>query len=325
MPAILFLLIPLLAVVAAATGVPRVVQRRDERRATSSELSERPPDLRTHEVTTADGTCLHVAECGVGPPLVLVHGLSLNHDLWRYQFLDLADRFRVIAYDMRGHGRSTVGTDGIGPHPSAADLAAVLESLDLHGVVVAGHSIGGTVLGQLCADRPELVEDRVAGLVFIDTFAAAVAGEGRLRELFSPTFARMTAATGARRTPDSGTEISPMAYMAARSPFGPDPEAEQVRFTVLLGRATEPKAASAATIANLSYDVRSQLGAVDLPALIIRGSADRLSTERSTQQLRDALAYPTVETIDGVGHLPMLEARERFNELLATFVERVTS
>lgn len=311
------------AVVVAILVVPTLIARRDRRRAAGTELSSAPPALVAREVTTPDGAVLHVMERGSGPPLLLVHGLSLNHDSWRYQFIDLADRFRVVAYDLRGHGRSTIGADGIGPHQSAADLAAVLDQLDLRGAVVAGHSMGGTVLGQLCADHREVVEERVAGLVFVDTFAAAIAGEGRLRELFSPAFARMTAAAAARRKLDPSADVKPMAYLAGRSPFGPAPAYEQVRFTVVLGRATDPKVVSQATIANLSYDVRSQLGALDVPALVIRGSADRLSTARSTEQLRSALANPTVEIIDGVGHLPMLEARERFNELLTEFANRV--
>ncbi len=141
-------------VVGLAIAVPRVVRRRDDRRASSSELTGPAPVLEHHTVTSSDGTLIHVAELGAGPPLVLIHGLSLTHDLWRYQFIDLADRFRVIAYDLRGHGKSTIGTDGIGPHQSAADLLAVLEQLDIDGAVVAGHSIGGTVLGQFCADHP---------------------------------------------------------------------------------------------------------------------------------------------------------------------------
>ena len=60
-------------------------------------------------------------------------------------------------------------------------------------MVVAGHSLGGTVVGQLCADRADLVREPAAGLVFIDTFAAAIVGEGRLRELTSPSLIRGSA------------------------------------------------------------------------------------------------------------------------------------
>lgn len=302
-----------------------MIQRRDARRATITELSDPPLSLTTRTVRTADGTDLHVVERGAGTPLVLVHGLSLTHDLWRYQLIDLADRFRVIAYDLRGHGQSTIGSDGIGPHQSAADLATVLEQLDLHDAVVAGHSIGGTVLGQFCADQSDGLRERVAGIVFVDTFASAIAGEGWLRERFSPVLARLTARSAGRRKLPSSDRISSAAYLAARSPFGRRPIPEQIRFTVRLGRETEPSVVAAATIANLSYDVRAQLAGVDAPVLIVRGSADRLSTARSNAQLAAAFPHATTEILKGIGHLPMLEARSRFNDLLAGFAERTRS
>ena len=310
-------------VVGLAIGIPRVVRGRDDRRASSTELTGPAPVLEHHTVVSSDGTLIHVAESGAGPPLVLIHGLSLTHDLWRYQFSDLADRFRVIAYDLRGHGKSTIGTDGIGPHQSAADLLAVLEQLDIDGAVVAGHSIGGTVLGQFCADHPDVVRQRIAGLVFVDTFASAIAGEGRLREMCSPALAQISARLAARRKPGrTGTATE---YLAARTPFGPHPNAEHVRFTLELGAQTEPSVVSQAAIANLAYDVRDALGDIDVPALVIRGSADRLSTARSTEQLRHALAQPTVHIIQGAGHLPMLEARSDFDDLVSTFGLRLTT
>jgi pimeloyl-ACP methyl ester carboxylesterase len=127
----------------------------------------------------------------------------------------------------------------------------------------------------------------------------------------------------ARRRDDTSDEVKPFAYMGARSSFGPAPDPEQVQFTMRLGRATPPRVVADATMANLAYDVRVELGAVDVPALVIRGAADRLSTARSTEQLRRALAQPQIETIDGVGHLPMLESRETFNQLLICFSDRL--
>ena len=128
---------------ALAVALPHVIRMRDAARSSTSELSGPPPPVDSRTITTVDAAEMYVVERGSGAPVVLVHGLSLSHDLWRYQFVDLADRFRLVAYDLRGHGRSTVGADGIGPHQSAADLVAVLETLDLHDAVLVGHSIGG--------------------------------------------------------------------------------------------------------------------------------------------------------------------------------------
>jgi pimeloyl-ACP methyl ester carboxylesterase len=122
-----------------------------------------------------------------------------------------------------------------------------------------------------------------------------------------------------------GSASSAGAYLAARVPFGPRPDAEHVEFTLELGAQTVPAVSSAATVANLTYDVRDAIGAIDVPSLVIRGSADRLSTARSTAQLGNSLADPTVVVIAGVGHLPMLEARHEFNELIASFVRSTGS
>jgi pimeloyl-ACP methyl ester carboxylesterase len=111
----------------------------------------------------------------------------------------------------------------------------------------------------------------------------------------------------------------------ARSPFGPNPHPDHVRLTLAMAAAAAPATVSAATVGNITYDVRSALGAIDLPSLVIRGSRDTLSTERSTAQLSAALARPEVVVFDGCGHLPMFEDRERFTATLRTFARRVTA
>ena len=306
--------------------VPRLIVRGDERRASPpTGLADPIPGGRTTTVTTDDGAEVAVAEWGAGPPIVLVHGLSLDHRSWHYQYVDLEDRFRLVGVDLRGHGRSTLGSEPVGPHRFAADLAAVLEQLDLRDAVVVGHSLGGTVLGQLCADRADLVHERVAGLVFVGTFASAIAGEGRFRELFSPTMIRLAARFQTGTEPRRQANSRPLAYAMARSPFGPHPEPEQVRFTLDMGSATAPAVMGGATVANIDYDVRDALAAIDRPSLVVRGAHDSLSTERSVAQLEAALADPEVVTFEGCGHLPMLEGRARFADVLAGFVDRVTT
>ena len=312
-----------LAFVVGARAIPRTVMRRDDARADDEpDLHVTPTGVETAIVATDDGAQIHVFARGRGTPVVFVHGLYLDHDSWRYQYLDLADECRVIGVDLRGHGESTAGTAPIGPSRFAADLAAVLTDLDLRGAVLVGHSLGGTVVGQLCGDHRELVEERVAGLVFVGSFASAVAGEGRLREASTRMIVKAGAAIPRRRRDTPST--SPMAYMAARYPFGPEPNPEHVRFTQAIGNRAEPTLASRATVANLDYDVRHALD-LDLPSLVVGGAHDRLSTARSVEQLRTALTRPEVVIFDEAGHLPMLECRERFNHVLSDFVRRVTA
>ena len=304
--------------------VPKLILRNDERRANPATGLDQPiPDLKETTITTDDGAELHVVERGEGPPLVLVHGLALDHRTWHYQYLDLANRFRVIGVDLRGHGTSTLGADPVGPRRFAADLAEVIEQLDLRDAVVVGHSLGGSVLGQLCADFPGVVRARVSKIVFVDTFASAIAGEGRFRELVSPTLVRVVAKLRPARKPKKKPATSSWMYVMARYPFGPSPQPEQVRLTMLMGAAAEPAVVPQASVANLAYDVRKDLASFDGPALVVRGSDDKLATARSAHQLERALARPEMVLVEDCGHLPMLENRDHFGSVLADFASRV--
>jgi non-heme chloroperoxidase len=89
-------------------------------------------------VPTGDGGQLHAVTAGAGRPLVLTHGALLSLEAWALLWQPLAAGHQVIAYDLRGHGHSTLGRSGFGVQAYAEDLAAVLDHFDVrHGVVVA--------------------------------------------------------------------------------------------------------------------------------------------------------------------------------------------
>jgi non-heme chloroperoxidase len=316
--------IALVGVVAVVVG-PRLVVARDRRRSEpglDQELRRPLPDTRSHTVTTRDDARVHVVERGRGRPIVFVHGLSLTHQIWKYQYIDLADRFRVIAFDLRGHGASTEGADGYGPHLLGEDLATVLVALDLHDAIVVGHSLGGTAVGQLCADHPDVVADRVYGLVFVATYASALRGEGWWRETFGRPTATAMAAMQRRMKHRTEPPTGALAYAMARSPFGPDPRPEHVRFCLELGSRTSPKVAARSTVANLDYDVRAGLDEIDTPALVVAGSRDRLAPLRSARQLEQNLPNAELVVLEGAGHLLMLERRHELAELLSRFATK---
>jgi non-heme chloroperoxidase len=95
-------------------------------------------------ITTNDGVEIFYKDWGAGQPVVLSHGWPLQSDSWESQQLHLANNgFRAIAHDRRGHGRSTQVWDGNDMDHYADDLAAVIEALDLHDVILVGFSTGG--------------------------------------------------------------------------------------------------------------------------------------------------------------------------------------
>lgn len=95
-------------------------------------------------ITAADGAQIFYKDWGSGPPVVFSHGWPLNSDSWESQMLFLASHgYRAIAHDRRGHGRSTQTWHGNEMDTYADDLAALIETLDLHEVTLIGFSTGG--------------------------------------------------------------------------------------------------------------------------------------------------------------------------------------
>ena len=105
-----------------------------------------------------DGCSLHYEEYGQGPPLLLLHGLGSSCRDWEYQIPVLAEQYRVIAMDMRGHGRSDKPRERYSIRGFTGDVEALIEHLNLGPVHVVGLSMGGMIGFQLAVDQPHLLK-----------------------------------------------------------------------------------------------------------------------------------------------------------------------
>ncbi|OFJ55298.1 alpha/beta fold hydrolase [Mycolicibacterium grossiae] len=116
-------------------------------------------------ITTSDSVEIYYKDWGSGQPIVFSHGWPLSADDWDTQLLYfLAEGYRVIAHDRRGHGRSTQTADGHDMDHYADDLAALVTHLDLHDAIHVGHSTGG---GEVVRYLARHGQDRAAKAVLI--------------------------------------------------------------------------------------------------------------------------------------------------------------
>jgi pimeloyl-ACP methyl ester carboxylesterase len=283
------------------------------------DLFDLPDDVVHHHLPTPDGGSIHAVERGRGRPLVLLHGITLRHDVWAPQFHQLSDRYRVIAVDLRGHGESTPGSDGFGIGRLADDLATLLEALDLHDAVVVGHSMGGMTAMTFCGQHPEVLAARVAGLIFVAT---------RAHQVLPPLVdagARALVGRGGELLA-SGRELpAPRAAneRLVRLAFGDQPHPRAVAAVADMGQAMVPEALVPSLAGLIEHDARVALRATETPSLVIVGTRDLLTPVPAGRHLAHLLPRSELVVLPRAGHQLMQERPAELAELIDAFVARI--
>jgi pimeloyl-ACP methyl ester carboxylesterase len=264
--------------------------------------------LTTHDVT------LDVDDVGVGDDVVVfVHGHPFNRTMWTPQHEAVrAAGWRVVAPDLRGYGASTVTAGIVTLDVFATDLVAVLDHLAIQRVVLVGLSMGGQIAMEFARRTP----DRLRGLVLAATFPRPETGDGRARR---QAMADRLLAEGMAGYAD---EVLPRmlapASLAARPAVGDA--------VLRMMRTTDPRGAAAALRGRAERpDYRPVLDQLAVPSLIVVGSADAFTTADDANEMATRLAGGRLVWLEGIGHMPNLEAPERFNRELVAFLRQVAS
>lgn len=282
---------------------------------------ELSPDRRHHQISTVDGGSLHAIDVGEGPVVILLHGVTLHAGIWHHQFA-LADRCRLIAVDLRAHGSSSAGSDGPSIEANARDLVTLLDKLDLRDVVIAGHSMGGMVLGRFLVDHPDVVAERVGAAGFI-----ASAGRNPARVptgLLGPAAKQLRKLALARpRLAKRIAQVPPsdLGEIAVRATFGDTPHPDAVRETALAFEALPPADLLAIAPSIFEHDVLDGLRSVDTPTSIIVGGDDPLTEVAESKRLATAMPHASLTVLPDAGHQLMLERPEEINRFLLDLVE----
>lgn len=257
-------------------------------------------------VTTDDGARISTRSAGSGRTIVLVHGLTSNHNDWGPIASRLLEHgHRVVTIDQRGHGDSTVGMDGYGAARLGLDLVAVFEELDLHGAVLAGHSMGGMAALSAAVDRPDVIESRVDHLVII---ASAASLHGRRHQLglwIGDTDAE-DRLSGLHNQLRIGAGITA---------FGKRPSLFMVDEVIRSFDSCPDHVRRAATSALKDYDIRDRLHAVDVPTSVVAGSHDLLTPLADNELLAREIPGASLEVIEDAGHMIIWESAARIAAL----------
>src|SRR4030095_13464322 len=158
------------AVGVAGTALTAGTSRSEDSQTRPSRVPE-PGRLGSY-VETRDGQQLFYKDWGTGAPVVFLAAGALPSEMWDYQMVPMSEQgLRCIAYDRRGHGRSSQPGTGYDYDTLADDLAAVLDALDLRGVTLVGMSMAG---GEMVRYLTRHGQRRIARVVFVATAATPI-------------------------------------------------------------------------------------------------------------------------------------------------------
>jgi non-heme chloroperoxidase len=279
--------------------------------------SDRDRPVKVHTVQGGGGLRLHVREWGRadGPPILFIHGLSQNHLCWVKQYdSTLADEFRLVAYDLRGHGMSEAPlepehyTDG---QLWADDVAAIIDELGLVQPVLVGWSYGPFVI---CDYMRAHGQDRISAINFVE--GAVKLGPAAFGTLIGPGFLDNFPGMIADDLPTNIQAMRSFVRACVVKPVSDDDIETAVCWNVVV------PAAIRANLAARELDCDDVLGALNVPLLVTQGRADSVVLPAMAEHILATCPTSEASWYKGVGHMPFLETPQRFNRELAAFTRR---
>jgi pimeloyl-ACP methyl ester carboxylesterase len=254
-----------------------------------------------------------ISDAGNGPPVVLLHGLGCGRRMWFHQILALQERFRIIAYDQRGHGLTDAPASATGYSAAhlARDLVGVLDALKIERAAIVGFSLGGGPALALAASKPE----RVSRLVLADVGAGAddpvkienmvrqwvkLIDQGAADELVCEMLRSELFKVYARRNMRSRNH---MAALIRTTPL------HGLRFTLSEVLAKRKSL----------FRLTDALKAVKASTLVLAGQHDYVCSKAS-RLMAQIIPNASFKIIEGSGHMSPLEQPAAFTAALAEFL-----
>lgn len=271
--------------------------------------------MKTHTVVGGGGVNLHVREWGKadGPTILFIHGWSQNHLCWRKQYeSDLANDFRLVALDLRGHGMSGPAATNAGyteSRPWADDIACIIDQLRLARPVLVGWSYGGFVI---CDYVRIHGQDAIAGIAFAG--GAVTLDTAAFGSLIGPGFLEHVPGATVDDVPTNIAAIRSFVRACTVRPLEPDDHAAALCWNMLV-----PPAVRLALVSR-EIDSDDVLASLDIPVLMTHGEDDTVVLPAMGRRILEKCRVASASWYPGTGHIPFMEDAPRFNRELAAFV-----
>jgi pimeloyl-ACP methyl ester carboxylesterase len=261
-------------------------------------------------VKTPDGLTVSAQEWGnpAGLEILFIHGFSQSHLSWMRQVDGaLAKEFRIVTYDLRGHGNSDKPLEAARYRNSKAwgdEVQAVIDTAGLKRPVLVGWSYAGRVISDYLASRGA---GRLAGINFVDAsikLDPASFGDNfkNLPLMVSEDLATNIAATRA----------------FVRGCFSKQPSADDFEIMLAFNMMVPPKVRDG--LSGRPFDATDSMSKLKLPVLVTHGAEDRNVKVGAARYIAATIPGAQLSIYEGIGHSPFYEDADRFNSELAAFV-----
>ena len=267
---------------------------------------------------SANGLRFHYLDWGEpdNPPMLLLHGFAQTCHSWDFVALALCDRFHVMALDQRGHGDSDWAPDGdYSPEAQQGDIQAIVEALDLHGLVLMGLSMGGRNAFTYAANHPE----RVRALVIVDAAPENLRAGGE----------------NIRRFVEQEDELDSIEDFVERvRQYNPRRPVEQIRGSIAHNlkqlpngkwtwkydkvlRSPERRTNTDPTVTQRLWDYVESLRR---PTLVVRGAQSDIVTLETAEAMHRRIPDGRLATVEKAGHLVMGDNPAGFERAVTEFL-----
>jgi non-heme chloroperoxidase len=267
----------------------------------------------THtQISGGGGVRLHVVDGGnhAGRPIVFIHGFSQSWLSWSRQMRsELANEFRLVALDLRGHGESDKPHDGYSDCLLwADDIDAVIRELGLQQPLLCGWSYGSLLILDYIR---QYGENAIGGVAFVD--ALTKLGTEAALSVLTPELLALVPGLFATEVDESVRTVQGFLKLC----FHQAPRSEDMCLMLGYNLAVPPHVRQA--LFSRSFDNDDLLPRIRKPTLVVHGAEDAVVKMAVVQQHKAGMPHAQVHIMSNAGHAPFWEDAERFNECLRQF------
>jgi pimeloyl-ACP methyl ester carboxylesterase len=250
---------------------------------------------------------------GRGETVVLIGGFTMVKESWELQVAELAKHFRVITFDNRGVGETTVPSERFSIAEMAADTVGLMDALEIDSAHVFGVSMGGLIAQTLALDHPDRVEKVVLG---------CTTHGGRHAVQPQKEVMQLLAKASDPSIPAEESVRMRLPTILAERFIREEPERLEEFVRVSVQHWPTPEGAAGQMGALSVFNVKKRLGEIRCPVLVITGVEDRMMPAENSRLLAEGIEGAELYLVEGAGHSFFFEKPDEVNRVLIEFLSK---